>query len=168
MRSGQGHSEPCSCELELSTSGLQPKATFTKSWSKPAVKAGKETTPAAQGDPLSPPTAQLPTIKSCSRCWWQSSQLLTMLGSLVGFHVLSDILGTEKPGCPAEFLNIHIPSGDLVFDPPGTGEVVLPFQRIDWAMETGQSPNSPREQVCSVSFTLCLSAKLLFTQHWGL
>ncbi|NWU46707.1 DUOX2 oxidase, partial [Dromas ardeola] len=75
----------------------------------------------------------------------------TVLAVFFGFHVLLDILGTEKPGCPAEFLNIHIPPGDLVFDPAGTGEVVLPFQRIQWAMETGQSPNSPREQTNEVT-----------------
>ncbi|NXN55061.1 DUOX2 oxidase, partial [Rynchops niger] len=75
----------------------------------------------------------------------------TVLAVFFGFHVLSDILGTEKPGCPAEFLNIHIPPGDLVFDPAGTGEVVLPFQRTQWAMETGQSPNSPREQTNEVT-----------------
>ncbi|NWR41001.1 DUOX2 oxidase, partial [Regulus satrapa] len=70
----------------------------------------------------------------------------TVLAVFFGFHVLLDILETEKPGCPAEFLNIHIPSGDPVFDPAGTGAVVLPFQRIRWAAETGQSPNNPREQ----------------------
>ncbi|GAB0193891.1 dual oxidase 2-like [Grus japonensis] len=75
----------------------------------------------------------------------------TVLAVFFGFHVLSDILGTEKPGCPAEFLNIRIPPGDLVFDPAGTGDVVLPFQRIQWAMETGQSPNSPREQTNEVT-----------------
>ncbi|KAF1427168.1 Dual oxidase 2, partial [Spheniscus mendiculus] len=75
----------------------------------------------------------------------------TVLAVFFGFHVLSDILGTEKPGCPAEFLNIHIPSGDVVFDPAGTGDVVLPFQRIHWATETGQSPNSPREQTNEVT-----------------
>uniref|UniRef100_A0A672UPL0 NAD(P)H oxidase (H2O2-forming) n=1 Tax=Strigops habroptila TaxID=2489341 RepID=A0A672UPL0_STRHB len=75
----------------------------------------------------------------------------TTLAVFFGFHVLSDILGTEKPGCPAEFLNIRIPPGDLVFDPAGTGDVVLPFQRIHWAMETGQSPNSPREQTNEVT-----------------
>ncbi|NWT44045.1 DUOX2 oxidase, partial [Chroicocephalus maculipennis] len=75
----------------------------------------------------------------------------TVLAVFFGFHVLSDILGTEKPGCPAEFLNIHIPPGDHVFDPAATGEVVLPFQRIQWAMETGQSPNSPREQTNEVT-----------------
>ncbi|NWU65295.1 DUOX2 oxidase, partial [Pterocles burchelli] len=75
----------------------------------------------------------------------------TVLAVFFGFHVLSDILGTEKPGCPAEFLNIHISPGDLVFDPAGTGDVVLPFQRIHWASETGQSPNSPREQTNEVT-----------------
>ncbi|NXP53088.1 DUOX2 oxidase, partial [Heliornis fulica] len=75
----------------------------------------------------------------------------TVLAVFFGFHVLSDILATEEPGCPAEFLNIHIPPGDFVFDPAGTGDVVLPFQRIRWAMETGQSPNSPREQTNEVT-----------------
>lgn len=81
-----------------------------------------------------------------------------MLWGLSGFHVLLDILGTEKPGCPAEFLNIYIPPGDAVFDPAGTGGVVLPFQRIRWAAETGQSPNNPREQVGVVPSALSLSS----------
>ncbi|XP_042680572.1 dual oxidase 2 [Centrocercus urophasianus] len=80
-----------------------------------------------------------------------SQRNTTVLAVFFGFHVLSDILGTEKPGCPAEFLNIHIPEGDPMFDPAGTGDVVLPFQRIHWALETGQSPNSPREQTNEVT-----------------
>ncbi|XP_068882317.1 dual oxidase 2 [Aphelocoma coerulescens] len=75
----------------------------------------------------------------------------TVLAVFFGFHVLLDILETEKPGCPAEFLNIYIPSGDPVFDPAGTGRVVLPFQRVRWAAETGQSPNNPREQTNEVT-----------------
>ncbi|NXX37946.1 DUOX2 oxidase, partial [Tricholaema leucomelas] len=75
----------------------------------------------------------------------------TVLAVFFGFHVLLDILGTENAGCPAEFLNIHIPAGDPVFDPAGTGGVVLPFQRISWAPETGQSPNSPRQQTNEVT-----------------
>uniref|UniRef100_A0A8C5UCB1 NAD(P)H oxidase (H2O2-forming) n=1 Tax=Malurus cyaneus samueli TaxID=2593467 RepID=A0A8C5UCB1_9PASS len=75
----------------------------------------------------------------------------TAMAVFFGFHVLLDILETEKPGCPAEFLNIYIPSGDPVFDPAGTGDVVLPFQRIRWAAETGQSPNNPREQTNEVT-----------------
>ncbi|KFO29689.1 Dual oxidase 1 [Fukomys damarensis] len=30
----------------------------------------------------------------------------------VGYHVLSDVVSVDTPGCPAEFLNIHIPPGD--------------------------------------------------------
>ncbi|NWI18868.1 DUOX2 oxidase, partial [Crypturellus soui] len=75
----------------------------------------------------------------------------TVLGVFFGFHVLSEILEAEKPGCPAEFLNIRIPPGDPVFDPESTGDVILPFQRIQWALETGQSPNNPREQINEVT-----------------
>ncbi|XP_023790135.1 dual oxidase 2-like [Cyanistes caeruleus] len=75
-----------------------------------------------------------------------SSRNTTVLAVFFGFHVFLDIMETEKPGCPAEFLNIYIPPGDVVFDPAGTGDVVLPFQRSCWAAGTGQSPNNPREQ----------------------
>lgn len=124
----------------------------------PALFSLAWVTLAARGGALSLPTAALPAVLL---------QVLTMLWCLPGFHVLLDILETEQPGCPAEFLNIHIPSGDPVFDPAGTGDVVLPFQRVRWAAETGQSPNSPREQVGVLSSALCLSSKFLFTHHWG-
>nr|XP_045380206.1 dual oxidase 1-like [Camelus bactrianus] len=61
----------------------------------------------------------------------------TVLGVFFGYHVLSDLVSVEKPGCPAEFLNIHIPPGDPVFDPDQRGDVVLPFQRSRWDPETG-------------------------------
>lgn len=64
-----------------------------------------------------------------------------------GYHVLSDLVSVETPGCPAEFLNIHIPPGDPVFDPDRRGDVVLPFQRSRWDPETGQSPSNPRDLV---------------------
>ena len=61
--------------------------------------------------------------------------------------MLSDLVSVEKPGCPAEFLNIHIPPGDPVFDRDQSGEVVLSFQRSRWDPETGQSPSNPRDLV---------------------
>jgi len=64
-----------------------------------------------------------------------------------GYHVLSDLVSVEKSGCPAEFLNIHIPPGDPVFDRDHSGDVVLPFQRSHWDPETGQSPSNPRDLV---------------------
>ncbi|NXV54229.1 DUOX2 oxidase, partial [Uria aalge] len=102
-------------------------------------------------EPHVPSARQLSNTVARGPSGLPSRRNTTVLAVFFGFHVLSDILETEKPGCPAEFLNIHIPPGDLVFDPAGTGDVVLPFQRIQWAMETGQSPNSPREQTNEVT-----------------
>lgn len=61
--------------------------------------------------------------------------------------MLSDLVSIERPGCPAEFLNIRIPRGDPVFDLDQRGDVVLPFQRSRWDPRTGQSPSSPRDLV---------------------
>ncbi|OWK58826.1 Dual oxidase 2 [Lonchura striata] len=98
-------------------------------------------------EPRVPSARQLSKAVARGPSGLPSRRNTTVLAVFFGFHVLLDILETEKPGCPAEFLNIHIPSGDPVFDPAGTGDVVLPFQRIHWAAGTGQSPNNPREQI---------------------
>ncbi|XP_049754036.1 dual oxidase 1 isoform X2 [Elephas maximus indicus] len=74
-----------------------------------------------------------------------SLQNRTVLGVFFGYHVLSDLVSVERPGCPAEFLNIRIPRGDPVFDPDQRGDVVLPFQRSRWDPETGRSPSNPRD-----------------------
>ncbi|NWH91667.1 DUOX2 oxidase, partial [Aegithalos caudatus] len=97
-------------------------------------------------EPRVPNARQLSNAVARGPSGLPSRRNTTVLAVFFGFHVLLDILETEKPGCPAEFLNIHIPSGDAVFDPAGTGGVVLPFQRVRWAARTGQSPNNPREQ----------------------
>ncbi|KAM4036443.1 dual oxidase 1-like [Anomaloglossus baeobatrachus] len=80
-----------------------------------------------------------------------SSRNLTVMAVFFGSHVLSEIVSTEMPACPAEFLNINIPEKDPVFDPKGNGNVVLPFQRMKWSQDTGKSPNSPREQINTVT-----------------
>lgn len=66
---------------------------------------------------------------------------------VAGYHVLSDLVSIERPGCPVEFLNIRVPPGDPVFDPKRRGDVVLPFQRSHWDPKTGQSPSNPRDLV---------------------
>uniref|UniRef100_A0A8B9NWP2 NAD(P)H oxidase (H2O2-forming) n=1 Tax=Apteryx owenii TaxID=8824 RepID=A0A8B9NWP2_APTOW len=98
-------------------------------------------------EPRVPNARQLSVAVAQGPSGLPSHRNTTVLGVFFGFHVLSEILEAEKPGCPAEFLNIRIPTGDPVFDPESTGDVILPFQRIQWALETGQSPNKPREQV---------------------
>ncbi|XP_072409163.1 dual oxidase 1-like isoform X1 [Chiloscyllium punctatum] len=75
----------------------------------------------------------------------------TVLFVYFGFHVIDEILEATGSGCPAEFLNIQIPCGDIVFDPNCTGDVQLPFQRGRWTTSSGQSPNNPRLQVNHVT-----------------
>nr|XP_031308994.1 dual oxidase 1 isoform X1 [Camelus dromedarius] len=91
----------------------------------------------------------------------------TVLGVFFGYHVLSDLVSVEKPGCPAEFLNIHIPPGDPVFDPDQRGDVVLPFQRSRWDPETGQSPSNPRDLTNEVTGWLDGSAIYGSSHSWS-
>ncbi|XP_029431074.1 dual oxidase 2-like isoform X2 [Rhinatrema bivittatum] len=100
---------------------------------------------------------QVPNSRSISNVAMQgksglpSTKNRTVLGVFFGFHVFSEIMGPDRSGCPAEFLNIPVPTGDPMFDPKDTKNVVLLFQRNQWAPGTGQSPNNPRQQVNSVT-----------------
>ncbi|XP_058397472.1 dual oxidase 1 isoform X6 [Diceros bicornis minor] len=91
----------------------------------------------------------------------------TVLGVFFGYHVLSDLVSVERPGCPAEFLNIHIPPGDPVFDPDRSGDVVLPFQRSRWDPKTGLSPNNPRDLTNEVTGWLDGSAIYGSSHSWS-
>ncbi|XP_058150089.1 dual oxidase 1 [Dasypus novemcinctus] len=91
----------------------------------------------------------------------------TVLGVFFGYHVLSDLVSVERPGCPAEFLNIRIPPGDKVFDPEKRGDVVLPFQRSRWDPKTGQSPSNPRDLTNEVTGWLDGSAIYGSSHSWS-
>nr|XP_048315692.1 dual oxidase 1 [Myodes glareolus] len=91
----------------------------------------------------------------------------TVLGVFFGYHVLSDLVSVETPGCPAEFLNIYIPRGDPVFDPDKRGDVVLPFQRSRWDRKTGQSPSNPRDLTNQVTGWLDGSAIYGSSHSWS-
>ncbi|XP_004709549.1 dual oxidase 2 [Echinops telfairi] len=99
----------------------------------------------ALGEPLLPNPRQLSNAVSQGAAGQPSGRNRTVLGLFFGYHLLSDVVSTDRPGCPAEFLNIRIPPGDPVFDPDRRGDVVLPFQRSRWDPETGQSPSNPRD-----------------------
>uniref|UniRef100_A0A8C9STW7 NAD(P)H oxidase (H2O2-forming) n=1 Tax=Scleropages formosus TaxID=113540 RepID=A0A8C9STW7_SCLFO len=75
----------------------------------------------------------------------------TVLSVFFGYHVLSEIVDSRRPGCPPEFIHIAVPTGDPVFDPNSTGTILLPFQRAEWDKHTSRSPNSPRTQVNHVT-----------------
>ncbi|XP_011353473.1 dual oxidase 2 [Pteropus vampyrus] len=96
-------------------------------------------------EPLLPNPRRLSDAATRGRAGQASHRNRTVLGVFFGYHVLSDLVSVERPGCPAEFLNIHIPPGDPVFDPDQRGDVVLPFQRSRWDPKTGQSPSNPRD-----------------------
>uniref|UniRef100_A0A674JTR4 NAD(P)H oxidase (H2O2-forming) n=1 Tax=Terrapene triunguis TaxID=2587831 RepID=A0A674JTR4_9SAUR len=118
-------------------------------------------------EPHVPNARRLSNVAARGPSGLASSRNRTVLGVFFGFHVLSEILAVENPGCPAQFINIRIPAGDPVFDPDNAGDVVLPLQRSKWAVESGQSPNNPREQINMVTGWLDGSAIYGPSHSWS-
>uniref|UniRef100_A0A8C3RPS0 NAD(P)H oxidase (H2O2-forming) n=1 Tax=Chelydra serpentina TaxID=8475 RepID=A0A8C3RPS0_CHESE len=118
-------------------------------------------------EPHVPNARQLSNVAARGDSGKASSRNRTVLGVFFGYHVLSEILAVENPGCPAQFINIRIPMGDPIFDPDNAGDVVLPFQRSKWAVETGLSPNNPREQINMVTGWLDGSAIYGPSHSWS-
>ncbi|XP_044774343.1 dual oxidase 2 isoform X2 [Neomonachus schauinslandi] len=121
----------------------------------------------ALGEPLLPNPRLLSDAAMRGTAGQPSHSNRTVLGVFFGYHVLSDLVSVETPGCPAEFLNIHIPPGDPVFDPDRRGDVVLPFQRSRWDPETGQSPSNPRDLTNEVTGWLDGSAIYGSSHSWS-
>ncbi|XP_047396007.1 dual oxidase 2 isoform X1 [Sciurus carolinensis] len=118
-------------------------------------------------EPLLPNPRRLSDAATQGRAGLASLRNRTVLGVFFGYHVLSDLVSVETPGCPAEFLNIHIPPGDPVFDPDQRGDVVLPYQRSRWDPETGQSPSNPRDLTNQVTGWLDGSAIYGSSHSWS-
>nr|XP_027781806.1 dual oxidase 2 [Marmota flaviventris] len=118
-------------------------------------------------EPLLPNPRRLSNAATQGRAGLASLRNRTVLGVFFGYHVLSDLVSVEMPGCPAEFLNIHIPPGDPVFDPDQRGNVVLPFQRSRWDPETGRSPSNPRDLTNQVTGWLDGSAIYGSSHSWS-
>ncbi|XP_055459664.1 dual oxidase 2 isoform X2 [Psammomys obesus] len=118
-------------------------------------------------EPLLPNPRRLSDAVTQGRAGLASLHNRTVLGVFFGYHVLSDLVSVEKPGCPAEFLNIHIPRGDPVFDPDKRGNVVLPVQRSRWDPKTGQSPSNPRDLTNQVTGWLDGSAIYGSSHSWS-
>ncbi|XP_037690014.1 dual oxidase 2 [Choloepus didactylus] len=121
----------------------------------------------ALGEPLLPNPRRLSAAATQGRAGQPSLHDRTVLGVFFGYHVLSDLVSVERPGCPAEFLNIRIPPGDPVFDPQERGDVVLPFQRSRWDPKTGQSPSNPRDLTNEVTGWLDGSAIYGSSHSWS-
>lgn len=59
----------------------------------------------------------------------------------------AEILMASENGCPLEIHKIEIDKCDEMYDSECEGTTYMPFYRARYDSQTGQSPNSPREQV---------------------
>lgn len=75
----------------------------------------------------------------------------TALLAFFGQVVTNEIVMASESGCPIELYKIEIEKCDEVFDSECKGNRFIPFHRAGYDRETGQSSNSPREQINHVS-----------------
>ena len=66
---------------------------------------------------------------------------------IAGQLVSSEVLMASELGCPIEMHRIPIEKCDEMYDPECKGDTFMPFHRALYDKDTGQSPNTPREQV---------------------
>lgn len=76
-----------------------------------------------------------------------------MLKIGTGQVVSSEIVMGSESGCPIEVHPIEIEKCDEMYDHECEGGKSIPFHRAGYDRYTGQSPNTPRQQVTTVSYT---------------
>ncbi|KAH9629503.1 hypothetical protein HF086_015833 [Spodoptera exigua] len=64
-----------------------------------------------------------------------------------GQVVTGEIVMASESGCPIEHHRIPVDKCDHMYDPECNGAKYMPFLRAAYDRNTGQSPNSPREQI---------------------
>ena len=64
-----------------------------------------------------------------------------------------ELIDTDDVTCPVELVKIPVPKCDPDFDTACTGKQHLPYERIAYDKNSGQSPNMPRRQVCCFSIS---------------
>uniref|UniRef100_A0A8C4TG73 Uncharacterized protein n=1 Tax=Erpetoichthys calabaricus TaxID=27687 RepID=A0A8C4TG73_ERPCA len=95
-------------------------------------------------EPAVPNAREISNAAMAGKSGLPSARNRTVLSVIFGYHVVSEILDGRRSGCPPEFFNIKVPSGDPVFDPDKSGNEQIPFMRSQWSKDTGKSPNNPR------------------------
>lgn len=76
-----------------------------------------------------------------------SHQNHTAMFAFFGQAVALELIDTDDVTCPVELLKIPVPKCDPDFDTACTGKQHLPYERVAYDKDTGQSPNMPRRQV---------------------
>ncbi|XP_057664669.1 dual oxidase [Diorhabda carinulata] len=80
-----------------------------------------------------------------------STKNRTALLAFFGQLVTSEIVMASESGCPIEMHHIEIEKCDEMYDNECKGNKYIPFHRASYDTKTGQSPNSPREQMNQVT-----------------
>ncbi|CAG9862185.1 unnamed protein product [Phyllotreta striolata] len=75
----------------------------------------------------------------------------TALLAFFGQLVTSEMVMASESGCPIEMHRIEVEKCDEMYDERCEGGKYIPFHRASYDGRTGQSPNSPREQVNQVT-----------------
>ncbi|XP_068083975.1 dual oxidase 1-like [Anabrus simplex] len=79
----------------------------------------------------------------------QSKTGKTALLVFFGQQVVEEILDAQRPACPPEYFNIHIPLDHSYRNENMHSEI--PFLRTRYDMRTGFSPNNPRQQLNEIT-----------------
>ncbi|GFS70288.1 dual oxidase [Nephila pilipes] len=97
--------------------------------------------------------AQRPNARALSQALMKggdglaSRRNLTVLFTFFGQVAASEVLMASESGCPIEVQKIEVGECDDAFDKDCKGTKLMPFHRALYDHKTGQSPNSPREQL---------------------
>ncbi|XP_013145053.1 PREDICTED: dual oxidase [Papilio polytes] len=75
----------------------------------------------------------------------------TALLAFFGQVVTGEIVMASESGCPIEHHRIPVDKCDHMYDPECQGAKHMPFLRAAYDRQTGQSPNSPREQINQIT-----------------
>ncbi|XP_077298120.1 dual oxidase [Arctopsyche grandis] len=75
----------------------------------------------------------------------------TALLAFFGQLVTGEIVMASESGCPIEMHKIEVEKCDEMYDRDCAGDKHIPFHRAAYDRNTGQSPNTPREQINSMT-----------------